>query len=524
MAPGRRRSAVVMALLVTALSGIGYTITSTAGPALVTDLDGFHLYGWMVAGYALAATITLPIFGKLSDVHGRRPLLLWSLGLFAVGSTLAGLAPSMLWLIPATIIRGLGGGGMMSLAIATLADVFAPRERARWFGAASMVYGVASIAGPIAGGVITDRLGWRAVFLVLAPGAALGWVLVRATLPRPSVEPTRRLDLPGSVLLTCSLTAVMLGFTCGGTTFSWGSWQEIIIFSCGAVMLTMFVLVERRAHDPMLAPSLFRSRIFTLSLLISFVMSGAWYAALSFTPLFIQGVTGQSAQRSGLILAPMMAAFAAAAVVSGQALTRTGRHKLLSLAGASLLMLGFAIFVRLPSFSGSTEVILAMVATGLGIGILTPVVTIGAQTAAPRDMVGTVIASRGLFSNMGSAVLVPMMTAVLVNGFRHGPPHGAPDHLRAQLGGGALDPRQFLTEQSQAQLGARLRALPNGETLYHELLASVHGALTSGLTDVYVVGLVLSCGVGILVIALPAAFPGISGQERRRTGRRIGVV
>jgi EmrB/QacA subfamily drug resistance transporter len=498
-----RHRATAVALLITALSGIAYTISSAAAPAIVSDLNGFHLYGWVIAGYALASTISLPIIGKLSDVYGRRPLLLWSLALFGLGAILAGLSTTMPWLIVSMMISGSGGGGMFALAAATIADAFPPRERARWLGMASTTYGITAIFGPTLGGVITDRLGWRWVFLALAPLAALMWLFVATSLPRFGVRGKRQLDLLGSTLLAGGLVAVMLAFTWSGARYRWSSWQDLVTLATGLLLLALFVCVERRVAAPLLSPVLFQNPVFTLCVVASFVMTGAWYAALTFTPLYVQGVAAHSAARSGLIVAPMMAAFAIAALTSGYLITRIGEHRPLSVTGAALLIAGFATFLQLSPTSSFTLAGVAMALAGLGVGLLTPVLTIGVQASFAHAVVGTVSSARNLFASMGSATLVPLMTAVLVTNFRDELQTHLPSSIRPVITAGRLDPQRLVTARSQQQLSSRVSNLPNGHELYREFLDALHAALMSGISDIYWLGLGLSCVVFLIVLVMP---------------------
>src|SRR5581483_8853705 len=244
-------------LLVMFTSSISSTIVSTAVPTIVADLHGFSLYGWVFTGYILASTVTVPIFGKLSDLYGRRPLYLVGIAVFVLGAILAAAAQSMLWLICARVVSGLGGGAMMALSTASIGDIFSPRERGRWMGVVMGVFGLASIVGPTLGGTITDQIGWRYVFLVPLPLAAFAWLVIGVVMPRVRLRRRIRLDLEGSALMTGGLVGVLLAVTWGGTSYPWASWQIVVCFAAGAVLLALFVLNERRAAEPILSPVLF---------------------------------------------------------------------------------------------------------------------------------------------------------------------------------------------------------------------------------------------------------------------------
>src|SRR5918912_2504385 len=219
---------VVMVVMFTA--SLTSTIVSTAVPTIVADLHGFDLYGWVFSGYMLASTVSVPLFGQLSDVYGRRPLYLVGIAFFVIGSILGGVAPSMVWLIGARAVAGIGGGAMMALSTATIGDIFSPRERGRWMGLVMSVFGLASIVGPTLGGAITDHLGWRWVLLLPVPIAAAAFVVVGVVMPRVSTEHEHRLDPLGSALMVAGLVALLLGFTWGGTSYAWNAWQELLLF------------------------------------------------------------------------------------------------------------------------------------------------------------------------------------------------------------------------------------------------------------------------------------------------------
>src|SRR5581483_5149994 len=404
-------------LLVMFTSSISSTIVSTAVPTIVADLHGFSLYGWVFTGYILASTVTVPIFGKLSDLYGRRPLYLVGIAVFVLGAILAAAAQSMLWLICARVVSGLGGGAMMALSTASIGDIFSPRERGRWMGVVMGVFGLASIVGPTLGGTITDQIGWRYVFLVPLPLAAFAWLVIGVVMPRVRLRRRIRLDLEGSALMTGGLVGVLLAVTWGGTSYPWASWQIVVCFAAGAVLLALFVLNERRAAEPILSPVLFANRVFSLSVAISFLIVAGMYGSLSFIPLFVQGVVGKTAQNSGVVLTPMMLSFVAGSAIGGQIISRTGRYKLQAIIGMCFAVAGFVLFSRLSASSGSGEVIRDMIVLGIGIGTTMPIFSMTVQSAFPHRLLGTVNSGRQLFSNLGGAVAVPVMTAILVNRF-----------------------------------------------------------------------------------------------------------
>jgi EmrB/QacA subfamily drug resistance transporter len=499
-----RWPALAVALIVIFTASMTSTIVSTAVPTIVADLHGFSLYGWVFSGYMLASTVSVPIAGKLSDVYGRRPLYLWGIGIFVVGSLLGGLATSMVWLVAARVVAGLGGGAMMALATATIADIFSPRERGRWLGLVMGVFGLSSIIGPTLGGAITDRLGWRWVVLLPAPLAALAFFVAGAVMPRVSTGRGHKLDPAGSALMVSGLVALLLGFTWGGTTYAWASWQEVLVFSAAAALLVAFVFQERRTEEPLLPPAFFRNRVFVISVSASFLVVAAMYGTLSFVPLFVQGVIGRTAEGSGVVITPMMLSFVGGAVVAGQIVSRTGRYKVQTILGALLLVAGFALFSRLSAASTSGEVIRDMIFVGLGIGVSMPILSMTVQSVFPHGMLGTVNSARQLFANLGGAIAVPVMTAVVVNTFQSELPKRIPPEARALIANRDFNPQSLLTPQAQERVRRHFAALgPDGDAVYRRFLAAVRGALAAGIADIFAIALGLAALALLLTVLLP---------------------
>ncbi|MGZ4397238.1 MAG: MDR family MFS transporter [Gaiellaceae bacterium] len=490
-------------LLVNFTSALSSTIIGTAVPTIVGELHGFQLYGWVFTGYMLAATVTVPIFGKLSDHYGRRPFYLWGIALFVAGSVLSGFAQSMIWLIGARVVAGLGGGAMMALSAATIGDIFSPRERGRWMGVLMGVFGLASIVGPTAGGVITDHLGWRWVFFVTIPLALFAWMIVGIILPRFRSAQVFRLDLSGIGLLVSGLVAILLGFTWGGATYAWSSWQELICFCLGSALLVGFVLNELLVPEALLPPRLFRNRIFTLSILISFLITFGMYGGLTFIPLFVQGVIGDSAQDSGIVLTPMMLSFVVGAAIGGQLISRTGRYRLQGIVGMAMAVAGLLLFSRLTPSSDSGEVVRDMIVLGVGIGATMPIYGVTIQSAFPHSMLGLVNSARQLFANLGGAIAVPLMTAVMVNTFSHDLPRYAPAALHSQLTGVKLSPQSMLTKESQAAVAHHFRSLPNGQALFRQYVRALRHALSNGIVELFLVGAAFTGVAFLLTLVFP---------------------
>jgi EmrB/QacA subfamily drug resistance transporter len=489
---------VVMVVMFTA--SLTSTIVATAVPTIAADLHGFDLYGWVFSGYMLASTVSVPLFGQLSDVYGRRPLYLVGIAFFVLGSILGGLAPTMVWLIGARVVAGIGGGAMMALSTATIGDIFSPRERGRWMGLVMSVFGLASIIGPTLGGAVTDHLGWRWVLLLPVPVAVVAWLVAGTVMPRVTTGRERRVDPLGSALMVSGLVSLLLGFTWGGTAYAWGSAQEVSLFAIAGALLASFVWYEQRAPEPLLPPSFFRERVFTLSVVISFLVVGSMYGALSFIPLFVQGVIGKTAQNSGLVLSPMMLSFVVGSVVAGQIVSRTGRYKVQAVVGMALMVTGFFLFTRLSTASTSLEVVRDMVVLGIGIGVAMPIFSVTVQSVFPHSMLGTVNSARQLFSNLGGAIAVPVMTAVVVNTFHRDLVSNLPAAARPLAAGKNVQPESLLTAEAQRSVQHHFA---NDPAVYQRFVHGIRSALSSGIVDVFTIGLGLASLALLLATFMP---------------------
>src|SRR5215212_3548740 len=314
-------------LLAMLLASLDQTIVSTALPTVVRDLGGLDQIAWVVTAYMLGATVSMPLWGRISDLYGRKRLFQGAILVFLVGSALSGAAASLGELIAFRALQGLGAGGLMTLAMAIVADIIAPRERGRYQGYIQMVFVVASVAGPLLGGFFADEASWRWVFYVNLPIGAIALAVITTQLDLPARHERRRIDYLGAALLGGALTAILLGTTWGGDRYAWTS-PEILGLGAGALaLLALFVLQERRAAEPILPLRLFRDRVFVVVSATLFTANLALFAAIVFLPVFLQTVTGASAEGSGLLLLPLLVSTTATTAVVGRVISRTGRDR-----------------------------------------------------------------------------------------------------------------------------------------------------------------------------------------------------
>ena len=426
-------------LLAIMLAMLDQLIVSTALPRIVGTLGGVTHLSWVVTAYVLAATITTPLYGKLGDMYGRKRLIIVAIVIFLAGSALSGLSQSIDQLIAFRAVQGLGAGGLMVGAIATLGDLVPPRERGTYMGYMMATMMVAMIAGPLAGGYITDNLSWRWIFYINMPvgGAALVYLIATLHLPRHKVR--HAIDYLGAALLAVAATAVVLLTTWGGSQYAWGS-PEILGLGAAAVTGTvLFCLAEARAAEPVLPLHVFRNLNFTLASAMSFLVGLMLFGALTFLPLYQQTVQGLSATGSGLMLIPMMAGSMVTTILAGQVTTRTGRYKIFPVLGGAGMTAGMFLLTQLGVGTSRLTSALFFVVLGLGMGLLMNMTTVIVQNSVqPKDM-GVASSSRTFFQQIGGSIGVSIFGAVFARRLTDGVAGKVPGvHLNAA--GGQFDP------------------------------------------------------------------------------------
>ena len=317
---GQRWWALAAVLITLFFSSLDQTVVSTAMPVIIGDLQGFDIYAWVFTAYLITSTVTVPIYGKLSDIYGRKPFYVIGLSVFMVGSALSGQSRTMLELIIFRGLQGIGAGAMISMPRATVGDIFTPRERGRWMSVLSMAFGLSSIIGPFLGGWITDNVGWRWVFYINLPVAAVALAAIVYALPLVRAEAEVHVDWIGTALLVVGLVPMLLAFTWAGSQYAWNSPEIIGLLAFSVVVLAIFVWNETRALEPIIPVQFFEVPIFAIANVMGLLLSVGMFGTLLFLPLFVQGVLALSAQNSGAILTPMMLSFIVASLIAGQVL------------------------------------------------------------------------------------------------------------------------------------------------------------------------------------------------------------
>lgn len=489
------------------------TVVTTAIPTIISKLNGLSLYSWLFSAYMMASAITVPIYGKLSDVYGRKPFYIFGLVMFGVGSAISGAAHTMLELVIARGVQGIGAGAMMSMPRATIGDIFNPKERGRWMGAIGAVFGLSSIIGPLLGGWITDSFSWRWVFYINLPFALLALIGVIYSLPRVRAGHEVKLDIFGTFIMVVGLVPILLAFTWGGDKYAWGSWEIITLLVGGVIVLLLFILWERRAADPILNPSLFNTRIFSMTLILGVFMSMAMFGSLMYLPTYVQGVIGLNAQNSGLILTPMMISFIGGSIISGQWMTKTGKYVRLANVSGAVMVVGMILLATMNVNTKYPIVIVYMIVLGLGIGALMPILNLAVQNAFPYKMMGTVNSTQQFVQSLGGVIASPIFGAVLNNGLNHRLTTAMPAPLKPVLAKmGNVKPQDLLTSQAQQAIQTEFTKYgAQGVTLYHEFIHAIKVALTYGVHNLFLLGIVFAALAFLGSFFLPEI--GLKGRE-----------
>ncbi|MBW6506473.1 MAG: MFS transporter [Rhodobacteraceae bacterium] len=398
------------------LASLDQTIVSTALPTIVADLGGIDHLSWVVTAYLLTSTVVAPLYGKLGDLYGRKLMMQVSVVLFLLGSALAGQATSMLFLIGARGLQGLGGGGLFVLALTVIADVVPPRERGKIQGLFGAVFSISSIAGPLIGGYFTEALSWRWIFYVNLPLGIFALVVFAAAFKPRGIRTGHKIDYLGALLLTTALSSVVLFTSLGGRTFAWDSGLILSLIALAVLTVPAFVLVEQRAAEPILPLALFSHSTFVIFSGIGAIVGAAMFGAATFLPLYLQVAKGISPTASGLQMLPMMVGTMAGSIGAGQIMGRTGHYRRLPQVGMVILVLGMLSLTQLHPDTSRWALVAMMAMVGLGMGPTMSVGTTAIQNAIPRAMLGVGTSGFTLFRQVGGSVGIAIFGALFAAG------------------------------------------------------------------------------------------------------------
>ena len=468
---------LVLALLLAALDS---TIVATALPTIVGELGGLAHLSWVVTAYLLAQTVVTPLYGKLGDLYGRKGVLQAGIVIFLVGSALCGVAQTMTQLIAFRFLQGLGGGGLAVTTMAVVGDIIPPRDRGRYQGIFGAAFGVASVAGPLLGGFFTTHLSWRWIFYVNLPLGVVVLAVLAVTLPSAGTRVRRSIDYAGAALLALTLGAIVLVTDLGGTVLPWTSPALAALAALAVAGLVLFVIVERRAAEPVLPLRLFANRSFTVAAAVGLIVGFALFGSVTYLPVFLQVVKGESPTASGLQMVAMMGGMLVTSIGSGQAISRTGRYRVFPIAGTAVMTLGLFLLSRMSPATTIAEAMGVMLLLGLGLGMVMQVLVIAVQNAVDYTDLGVATSGATLFrligGSLGTAALGTLFAARLTDTLARTIPAGTPGLPNAA----AID------VETLARLAPALRAL------YVQAFASSFSTVFLVATAIALVGFLLA--------------------------------
>ncbi|MDQ1618173.1 MAG: hypothetical protein QOE19_742 [Actinomycetota bacterium] len=516
------------------LAALDQTIVATSIRTIADDLHGLSIQAWATTAYLITATISTPLYGKLSDLYGRRPFFLAAITIFVAGSALCGLADTMYQLAAARAFQGLGAGGLFSLALTIIGDIVPPRERAKYQGYFLAVFGTSSVAGPVIGGFLAGQdtllgiTGWRWVFLVNIPIGAVALAVVARNLHLPHTRREHKIDWPGALALVMGLVP-LLTVAEQGRDWGWASGRALSCYVIGAAGLVLFGLAERRYGDDALLPlRLFRGKTFSVGSALNFIIGMGMFGGLAALPLYLQIVKGVSPTRAGLLLVPLVAGIMVGSIISGQVISRTGRYRIFPIIGAVLLVIGMALFSRLGVDTPLWQVMLMAPIFGLGLGCNMQPLVLALQNAVPPQDMGVATSSATFFRQMGGTLGTAVFLSVLFS--------TVGDNIKAAFRVSATTPefRAALSDPSvvsDPNNAAVIKAIKSGAGLPAGALddTSFLSNLDPRLARPFLIGftesidLVFVCGVAVLALALALVFflpeerlRQVSGIEARR--------
>ena len=500
--------AVLLGLL---LGALDQTIVGTALPRIVTELGGQSVYVWTFTIYLLASTITVPFYGKLSDLYGRKPLLMIGIGIFLLGSALSGLSQDIYQLIAFRGIQGLGAGALFPISLAVIGDLYTPAERGKYQGLFGAVFGLSAIVGPLAGGWITENISWHWIFYINLPVGLIALFIIWRLLPtvrRPGAS--RNLDYLGAAVFTVAISALLIGLT----NAQFGEWTEPHVgglVAAGLGLFLVFLLVERRAREPIVPLDLWRSRTYASSIVATFLISFGFFGAVVFLPQWFQFVKGVSPTESGLQTLTLLAGLIISSIVAGQVVARTGRYKLVVLTGLTTMAVGLVLMSNLRVDTELPVLWAWMFITGLGIGPTLSVFTIIVQNAVPFEKLGVATSNLTFFRQVGGSVGLALLGTVLGQRLTDELPGrlaeaGVPAQFADAFAGNAGGAEQLVVVGQDlgatilAAVPAPARALV--EPLIPNIVLAIHQSFTTALTSTFLIGVVATIGAFVAALAM----------------------
>lgn len=504
----KRKVSIMIAIMAAMFfAAINQTITSTAMPRIIAILDGMDYYTWTINIYLLTSTIATVLVGKLSDMYGRKPFLLIGILLFMLGAFLTGTSSDVYQFILYRGIQGIGAGIIQSSAFTAVGDLFPPRERGKWMGLLTAVFGFSSVLGPLLGGYLVDHLDWHWLFWIFLPVGIVAFVMIMMLFPKVQQKNVQSIDYLGSLFMTTTIVPLLLAFSWAGTEYEWASFQIIGLLIASLVSACIFVFVESKAKNPILPLHLFKNNVVTISNLIGFIMNFGMMGAMIYLSFFVQGVLGISPTYAGYVTMPMSIVMVFASAMTGQLMAKTGKYKRFALIGVPIMIAGMAIMIFMDNVAMAVT---SMIVFGIGLGLGMPVFSLATQNAVSHEELGVATASSQLFRNLGGTIGVAVMGTVMSNNLATNLKESMQSSSAAALT--SLDPK--VTEQMvafanpQALMNKPLlektqESLPaDVQPIFIQMIDSIRDALGQTLSTVFLTGTLVLVAAFILVFFL----------------------
>lgn len=522
-----KRKATIMIAIIASMffAAINQTIIGIAMPRIIAKLGGMDYYSWAITIYLLTSTVATVLVGKLSDIYGRKPFILSGIFLFMLGAFLSGFSADIFQLITYRGIQGIGAGIIMSTVFTAIGDLYEPRERAKWTGVMSAVFGLSSVLGPPLGGYIVDHLDWHWVFWIFLPLGVVAFILIMVNFPKVQKRPGESVDYFGSFFLTLTIVPMLLAFSWAGEgddKYAWLSWQIIGLFTVTIISLLIFIWIQTRVKSPVLPLGLFKNSVFTVSNLVGFFLNAGMMGAIIYVPFFVQGVKGISPTMAGYVSMPMSIAMLLTSALAGQIMTKTGKYKKMAIIGLIVMTLSMVLMYFMEPGTSIYVLIMYLILLGLGIGIAMPVFSLTVQNAVSPQQLGVATATSQLFRSLGGTIGISVMGGLMSSRIAQkmmqlspaagqNPTATPTDPALAEQMELFHNPQNLL---DQPKIEAALQSLPpESQALFTKMLDMIREALSYAITSTFLAGAIVA-GAAVIIALFLKEIPLRSGKGK----------